>query len=92
MARCDEGTSSLYRDTVVESIRAAISHQHELQVYAVLLLKPGSIPKTSSGKIQRHACKQGFESENLNLLASWQAEAEVGSRKLEVGIGTRQTT
>jgi len=35
---------------VVEVIRQAVAENHELEVYAVLLLKTGSILKTSSGK------------------------------------------
>src|SRR5947209_16461142 len=45
---------------VVGSIRQAIAEQHELQVYAVVLIKPGSMLKTSSGKIQRRACRESF--------------------------------
>ncbi len=58
-------------DEVVEVVRQAVSEQHELQVYAVLLLKTGSITKTSSGKIQRHACKVGFLEDNLNIVGKW---------------------
>jgi hypothetical protein len=36
---------------VVGAVRQAIALEHELEVYAVLLLKTGSILKTSSGKI-----------------------------------------
>ncbi len=57
-------------EEVVGSIRKAVSQQHELQVYAVLLLKTGSIPKTSSGKIQRHACRTGFLAESLPVVGS----------------------
>ncbi|MFO1432708.1 MAG: beta-ketoacyl synthase N-terminal-like domain-containing protein [Candidatus Competibacteraceae bacterium] len=57
---------------VVGAIRQAIAEQHELQVYAVLLLKTNSIPKTSSGKLQRHACRAGFLSGDLNILYQWQ--------------------
>ncbi|HCF29538.1 MAG TPA: AMP-dependent synthetase, partial [Cyanobacteria bacterium UBA11049] len=46
-------------DEVVRAIRQEVSEQHQLQVYAVVLLKTASIPKTSSGKIQRHACRIG---------------------------------
>ncbi len=67
------GWRSLPVEAVIESIRAAISYQHELQVYAVLLLKPGSIPKTSSGKIQRYACRAGFEDDSLSVIGKWQA-------------------
>ncbi len=61
---------SLNVNQVIEAIRKAVSEQHELQVYAVLLLKTGSIPKTSSGKIQRHACKVGFIAESLSVVGS----------------------
>lgn len=58
-------------DEVVGAIRKAVSEQHKLQVYGVLLLRTGSIPKTSSGKIQRHACKIGFVENNLQVVGSW---------------------
>jgi len=53
---------------VVQAIRRAVAESHELRVYAVSLLKPGSIPKTSSGKIQRHACRVHFLAGNLNAI------------------------
>ena len=34
-------------------IRLAVGEQNMANVFAVMLLKTGSIPKTSSGKIQR---------------------------------------
>ncbi|MDM9382032.1 amino acid adenylation domain-containing protein [Chlorogloeopsis sp. ULAP01] len=55
---------------VIAAIRQAIAENHELQVYGVLLLKPGSIPKTSSGKIQRHACCAGFLNQSLDVVGS----------------------
>ncbi|BAZ09586.1 AMP-dependent synthetase and ligase [Calothrix sp. NIES-4071] len=55
-------------DEVIGAICQAVSQQHELQVYAVLLLKTASILKTSSGKIQRHACKNGFLAGSLNVV------------------------
>jgi hypothetical protein len=30
-----------------------------------------SIPKTSSGKIQRHACRESFLNDGLELIAKW---------------------
>ncbi|MBW4457030.1 MAG: AMP-binding protein [Nostoc indistinguendum CM1-VF10] len=58
---------------VVGAIRQAVSEQHELQVYAVVLLKTASIPKTSSGKIQRHACRIGFLNRSLDVVGDWTA-------------------
>jgi acyl-CoA synthetase (AMP-forming)/AMP-acid ligase II len=51
---------------VVKVLRRAISDQHRLGLHDVVLLKPGSIPKTSSGKIQRHACRNGYLAKNLD--------------------------
>lgn len=56
---------------VFEAIRRAISAEHEVPVEGIVLIKAGSIPKTSSGKIQRHACKQGFLDGSLEEVARW---------------------
>ncbi|MCP4664864.1 MAG: aminotransferase class I/II-fold pyridoxal phosphate-dependent enzyme [Deltaproteobacteria bacterium] len=56
-------------DEVVGAIRRAVSKEHELQVYAVVLIKPFSILKTSSGKVKRHACKAGFLKGTLKVIA-----------------------
>ena len=56
---------------VISTLRQAIAENYDLAVYAVLLLKPGSIPKTSSGKIQRSACRAGFLAGSLNLVQDW---------------------
>jgi acyl-CoA synthetase (AMP-forming)/AMP-acid ligase II len=52
---------------LIRSIRQAVSQHHDLQVYETLLLKPGSIPKTSSGKIQRHICRKEFLAGTLEI-------------------------
>ncbi|MCX7594686.1 MAG: AMP-binding protein, partial [Fischerella sp.] len=66
---------NLATEEVIATIRQAVVEEHELQVYALLLLKPGSIPKTSSGKIQRHACRTSFLAGNLESIASSILEA-----------------
>ncbi|MCP4112642.1 MAG: AMP-binding protein, partial [Desulfobacteraceae bacterium] len=57
-------------EKAITAIRKAVSEEHELEVYAVLLFKIGAIPKTSSGKIQRHACKEGFLNKTMVPVAS----------------------
>jgi amino acid adenylation domain-containing protein len=57
-------------DEVTAAIRQAIAQEHEIQVYAVVLLKGGTIPKTSSGKIQRRATKAGFLAGTLEVVGS----------------------
>ncbi|MBD0264764.1 MAG: AMP-binding protein, partial [Tolypothrix sp. Co-bin9] len=57
-------------EEVINAIRQAVTEEHEVQVYAVVLIKPGSIPKTSSGKIQRRATRSQFCNGELNVVAS----------------------
>ncbi len=53
---------------IVNAIRRAVAEQHRVQVYAVVLIKPGSIPRTSSGKIQHYVCRDDFGSGKLNVV------------------------
>jgi amino acid adenylation domain-containing protein/non-ribosomal peptide synthase protein (TIGR01720 family) len=62
-------------DQVIETIRQAVTSEHDLQVYAVALIKPGSISKTSSGKIQRRASRRKFLEGGLDAVAEWRATA-----------------
>lgn len=48
------------RADLVRLIRRSVAEHHDLQVYGVRFVKPGSIPKTTSGKIRRHLCKTAF--------------------------------
>jgi acyl transferase domain-containing protein/acyl-CoA synthetase (AMP-forming)/AMP-acid ligase II/NADPH:quinone reductase-like Zn-dependent oxidoreductase/NAD(P)-dependent dehydrogenase (short-subunit alcohol dehydrogenase family)/acyl carrier protein len=66
-----ERPHKLDADAVITAIRQAVAREHELEVHAVVLLKPGGIPKTSSGKIQRHACRQGYLGGTLDAVAQW---------------------
>ena len=63
-------------DEIVLAIRRAVSEAHELQIYSVQLLKPGSLPKTSSGKVQRKQCRASFLSGELGSVAKWQRELQ----------------
>ena len=56
---------------VASAIRQAVAEKHDLQVFAVALVKPMSIPKTSSGKIQRRATKAAFLNGELELVGEW---------------------
>jgi acyl-CoA synthetase (AMP-forming)/AMP-acid ligase II/acyl carrier protein len=58
-------------DEIVTTIRQAVSEQHEISVFAIALIKPASIPKTSSGKIQRQACRQQFLANSLDIVGQW---------------------
>jgi amino acid adenylation domain-containing protein len=63
-------------DEVIEAIRRAVVEGHELQPYAITLAKAGTIPKTSSGKIQRQACRAMYMAGDLGGGTRWQGDAE----------------
>ncbi len=52
-------------EDAVFAIRRAVAEQHGLQIHAAVLIRAGSIPKTSSGKIQRHVCRSQFLEQRL---------------------------
>ncbi|MCF8227921.1 MAG: AMP-binding protein [Bacteroidales bacterium] len=67
---------SLPEEEVFTAIRESIAREFELQVYAIELIRTASISKTTSGKIQRRACKLAFLEKELKNLASWELNLE----------------
>ncbi len=60
-------------DEVIKSIRRAVALQHELPPDAVVLVRFGTLPRTSSGKIQRHASRREFSLGSLKIVAQWKS-------------------
>jgi acyl carrier protein len=55
-----------------EAVRRMVFQDHELQVSEMVFIKPASIPKTSSGKIQRRTCREQYLNGELKLIKSSQ--------------------
>jgi acyl-CoA synthetase (AMP-forming)/AMP-acid ligase II len=55
-------------EVVVRAIRRAVAEAHDVRVHTVVLLRAGCIPKTTSGKVQRHACQVSFLKGTLERL------------------------
>lgn len=58
-------------EEILAAIRRAVSARHGLALAAVLLLKPASLPKTTSGKLQRQACRRLFLDNRLPVVREW---------------------
>ncbi|QDF05535.1 non-ribosomal peptide synthetase [Myxococcus xanthus] len=68
---------------VVASIRAALGEAHGLAVHAVVLIAAGTLPKTSSGKVQRRATREAFLAGTLDGVHAWKEDAAAAS--LDIG-------
>ncbi len=67
-------------DRLIADIRQEIAEQHEVQVYAVVLAKPGNILKTASGKIQRSACRADFMAGKLDIIVDWSENPQMTAK------------
>jgi len=59
-------------DAAVASIRHATADAHQIAPCAVVLVAPGTLPKTTSGKLQRYLAREAFLTGDLRPLAQWQ--------------------
>ena len=62
---------NLDKSAVMESIRKALVLHHMVEAHTIVLLRPGSAPKTPTGKIQRAACRTKFLEGSLNMIGQW---------------------
>jgi acyl-CoA synthetase (AMP-forming)/AMP-acid ligase II/acyl carrier protein len=67
----------------VERIRAAIVEEHEVAPYAIVLARQHSVPKTSSGKLQRSACRRAFVEGALPIIVEWREGARDGTERVD---------
>ncbi|GAA0639631.1 fatty acyl-AMP ligase [Streptomyces thermocarboxydovorans] len=57
-------------EKITEVIRGALGDSHSVAVRDVVLVQPGTIPKTSSGKIQRRACRTAYLDGTLSVIGA----------------------
>jgi acyl-CoA synthetase (AMP-forming)/AMP-acid ligase II/alkylation response protein AidB-like acyl-CoA dehydrogenase/acyl carrier protein len=61
---------ALDAEDVFRSIRHSLAEQHGLSAAAIVLLRPLALPRTTSGKVRRKACRDGFLNGTLSEVAS----------------------
>jgi len=68
---------------VAAAVRKAVADEHEVQLWALVVIKPGALPKTSSGKVQRRQTKADFLAgafaERAELVGEWREGSHLGS-------------
>lgn len=56
---------------IIQAIRRAIVEHHELDPYAIVLIRQTSLPITSSGKVQRSLCRDQYVAGELKVVHEW---------------------
>ncbi|KFA87937.1 condensation domain-containing protein, partial [Archangium violaceum] len=79
-------------ESVAHTLRQRIAEQHELRLHALTLLAPGSLPKTSSGKIQRRAARAAFLAGELQEVAAWREQAQEVTGAMSVSAAQAEAT
>jgi acyl-CoA synthetase (AMP-forming)/AMP-acid ligase II len=72
---------SLNAPELYVTAREAVARVHNLRLGELLLVLPGAIPKTSSGKVRRGACRQAY------LQGTLRSSGLHGSRRLLIADG-----
>ncbi|MET9247286.1 fatty acyl-AMP ligase [Nonomuraea sp. NPDC003709] len=63
LVECDhvrQGAGHADRQDFVQELRRSVTSRHGVTVHRLLLVRPGSLPRTSSGKIQRGRCRERY--------------------------------
>ncbi|MGK7884105.1 MAG: fatty acyl-AMP ligase, partial [Crocosphaera sp.] len=69
-------------EKVVGDICQAVMREYDLLIYDLVLIKPGSIPKTSSGKIQRKSCQKQYLENTLDKLTETITNPALGKNRI----------
>ena len=77
-------------EEIFMAIQRAVAAEHEIPVDRIVLIKAGSVPKTSSNKIQRHACQKGLLKGELSVLAEWETHQAQQAAVTELGKASEE--
>ncbi|VVQ08059.1 Linear gramicidin synthase subunit B [Pseudomonas fluorescens] len=72
-------------ESLIKAIRQAVAEAYQQAPSVVLLLNPGALPKTSSGKLQRSACRNRLADGNLDSYAMFPSAATESAGRIESG-------
>lgn len=73
VAEIQASTSENELAEIINSIKTNIFELHQIPVHIVALLPKGTVPKTTSGKLQRGKCKEEFLNTTLKTVKVWQS-------------------
>jgi amino acid adenylation domain-containing protein len=67
---------------IERAVRGAVAEALELDVHAVVLVRQGAVPRTSSGKVQRGACKSAYVNGELSPIVATRSASSRSSQSI----------
>jgi glycine C-acetyltransferase len=76
--KCAAATAEL--EAIARRVRGEIAESFEVPLHLLALVRPGSFPRTSSGKVQRRACRDALLTDSLEIIHQWRDPLTLPSR------------
>jgi len=70
------GYSEELKQSLAKRMIEVLSKEHEIELFAFVLVEHGEVPKTSSGKIAHYACKEAYLNKEMKELGHWSRHEE----------------
>lgn len=61
---------------IEQAVRTSVNRDHQIALSGIVFLKPGRLPRTSSGKVQRAVCARELPVPDLRITEEQEASAE----------------
>ncbi|MEI7601718.1 MAG: beta-ketoacyl synthase N-terminal-like domain-containing protein, partial [Aestuariivirga sp.] len=72
------GLRELDAPGIAQAVRRALLEAYEIDLSVIVFVKPVSLPRTTSGKLQRRRARDLFLASELTEVARWEAPTSVG--------------
>jgi acyl-CoA synthetase (AMP-forming)/AMP-acid ligase II len=74
----DQETRERMFAEIIDALREAVAIEHGVNLSLVAMVGVGGVPKTSSGKLRRSACRDALADGSLGEIARWTAIGGIG--------------
>jgi natural product biosynthesis luciferase-like monooxygenase protein len=74
-------------DEIARAIVKAVADAHEVEASVIVLIRTATVPKTSSGKLQRRKAREQFLGDTLTEVGRWAPQSVTSSSPASVAVG-----
>ena len=79
-------------EEIGQAVRMAVSQAHEIQIYSLALIPMMSLPKTTSGKIQRQLSKKKYLSNEFSIIGESRIDGDSAISAQQVNVAENIST